>query len=258
MTNFGYIALHRKIEDSFVYQDSGLLHLWIHCLIKASHIDRTIMFDGQSIDIKRGQFITGRKSLAKTLKTSEQKVRSRIALLQKHNKITQKSTNRYSIISVIKYDYYQTDRNKITSRQPADNQQTTTNNNGNNGKQLLGEEKSSQLSEKDMGWKNKQSDNDDGLPVIDMDTQEPERDIEDELKKKVTALIEWAETIRNKKFADRPTQRKFVYELRKLEISPTDIKITYSELLHSDYWKNQDRLPDFKTVYSSLKNKKHD
>lgn len=93
--------------------------------------------------------------------------------------------------------------------------------------------------------------------VIDLDTGEEVPDPEDEVKKKVTALLEWAETLRGKKFVDAPTQRKFIHSLRTLKISPTDIKNTYRELLQSDYWQNQDRLPDFKTVYSSLKNKKH-
>lgn len=131
MSTDTYLALFRKIEDSFVYQDSGLLHLWIHCLIKASFKDRTIMFDGTEVELKRGQFITGRKSLAKALRTTEQKIRSRIALLEKHNQIVLKSTNKYSIITVVNYSHYQDDHKKITNKQPADNQQITTNNKDN-------------------------------------------------------------------------------------------------------------------------------
>lgn len=106
-----------------------------------------------------------------------------------------------------------------------------------------------------MGWNNK-SDNDDDLPSIDLDSREPERDIEDERKKKVTALIEWAEKLRGKKFLDIPTQRKFINDMRTAGISPTDIKQKYQELLVSEYWQERTELPDFKTVFSNLKNKK--
>lgn len=253
-TSLGYIALHRKIEDSFVYQDSELLHLWIHCLIKANYIDRTIMFDGSEVSLKRGQFITGRKSLAKALKTTEQKIRSRLALLQSHHKIVLKSTNKYSIITVLKYDYYQADRNNLTSKQPTDNQQITTDNKVNKDNKDI-----SDKSQKDMGWKqHNENAHSDDIPSIG-DDGEIEKTEEKKLKEqneKVTALIEWAEKVRKKKFVDTPTQRKHIHDMRKAHISPVQIKETYLELLHSEYWQKQERLPDFKTVFSNLKNKK--
>jgi hypothetical protein len=122
---------------------------------------------------------------------------------------------------------------------------------------LLGDSNESQLKDNEttMGWNNK-SDNEDDLPAIDLDTQEPERDLEDERKKKVTALIEWAEKLRGKKFLDTPTQRKFINDMRTANISPTVIKQKYQELLVSEYWQGRTELPDFKTVFSNLKNKK--
>ena len=86
------------------------------------------MFDGAEVTLKKGQFITGRKSLAKSLNTTEQKIRSRLALLEKHNQIIQKSTNKFTVITVVKYSHYQYDEKKITNREPTDNQQITTNN----------------------------------------------------------------------------------------------------------------------------------
>lgn len=131
------------------------------------------MFDGMEIDIKRGQFISGRKVLAKTLRTSEQKVRSRIALLLKHKKITQKSTNKYSIITVLKYDYYQNDRNILTSREPAENQQRTTNNKVNKVNKVIGDK-----SQKDMSWKKPYNENShqDDLPEVDAETGEVKKE----------------------------------------------------------------------------------
>lgn len=115
----------------------------------------------------------------------------------------------------------------------------------------------SDKSQKDMVW-NKKSDNDDDLPVIG-DDGEIEKTEEARLKEqneKVTALIEWAEKVRKKKFIDTTTQRKMIHDMRKAKISPDVIKKTYLDLLHSEYWQKQDRLPDFKTVFSNLKNKK--
>ncbi len=117
----------------------------------------------------------------------------------------------------------------------------------------------SDKSQKDMGWKqyNENAHSDD-IPSIG-DDGEIEKTEEKKLKEqneKVTALIEWAEKVRKKKFVDTPTQRKHIHDMRKAHISPVQIKETYLELLHSEYWQKQERLPDFKTVFSNLKNKK--
>jgi phage replication O-like protein O len=95
--------------------------------------------------------------------------------------------------------------------------------------------------------------------AIDIDSGEEIADSFDEqekVNKKVTELIEWAEGVRGKPFMDRPTQRKFIHDLRTKNIHPDDIKSTYLELLGSDYWREQKSLPDFKSVFSNIKNRK--
>lgn len=113
---------------------------------------------------------------------------------------------------------------------------------------------------KDMAWKKyNENQHSEDVPAIDIDSGEKlpdDKDLEREQNKKVTTLIEWAEKMRGKVFMDIPTQRKMVHTLRTKGISPTVIKQTYLDLLQSDYWKQQDRLPDFKSVVSTLKNKK--
>ena len=100
---------------------------------------------------------------------------------------------------------------------------------------------------------NKQDDFED---VIDLESGEHIEDPVDKVNKRVTELIEWAEGVRGKKFFDRPTQRKMIHDLRKNGVEPAQIKRKYQELIASDYWKNQKSLPDFKTVFSNLKNER--
>jgi hypothetical protein len=109
-----------------------------------------------------------------------------------------------------------------------------------------------------MAWKKySERDHADDEVVIDADSGEEVVDnSEKEQNEKVTALIEWAEKIRGKKFIDTPTQRKMIHDMRKAKFSPQLIKDTFVSLVHSEYWQKQDRLPDFKTVLSNLKNKK--
>lgn len=95
--------------------------------------------------------------------------------------------------------------------------------------------------------------------AIDLDSGEPIVDKEEESRAKERALMEWGEKIRGKKFLDRPTQLSFIKRLKGADISPATIKQTYLELLQSEYWQEQLRttgqLPDFKTIFSNLKNK---
>lgn len=92
---------------------------------------------------------------------------------------------------------------------------------------------------------------------IDMDSGDEIIDTkEKDANEKVTKLLEWGAKVRGKKFFDPVTQRSFLNQMRTKGITPRQIMDAYIELLHSDYWKRQDRLPDFKTVYSNMKNKK--
>lgn len=262
-----YIAVYRDILQSSVFDDPITFKVWMWCLLKASFKDRDYTINLQTIHILPGQFIAGRKTASKELRISEDQYRARIRTLVATQRITIKTTNKFSIITVINWAYYQVEAKETPSKKPnkppTNPQQTPTNNNDNKENNLLGETSSPQLEDNknDMSFKNMRKYKEDGHweeNAIDLDSGEEviEVDEQKEANEKVTALVEWAEKIRGKKFLDRPTQRKMIHTLRTNKISPTVIKDTFTELLHSDYWKGQERLPDFKTVLSTLKNKK--
>lgn len=125
---------------------------------------------------------------------------------------------------------------------------------------ILGDSKESQIKTtkkmKKNSFKYNESKHQDFEDVIDIDSGEMEEDPEEKTTQAITEIIEWAERVRQKQFFDKPTQRSFIRKMKDMGLSPVDIKKTYNDLLHSEYWKTQDRLPDFKTVYSNLKNKK--
>lgn len=125
----GWIKLHRNMLDWEWYKDSNTSRLFIHILLKANHADAS----WQGIEIKSGTFITSRKSLAVETGLSEQQVRTSLNRLISTSEITSKATNKYSMITVNKWDGYQKDNQQdnkqVTSNQPASNHQITTNKN---------------------------------------------------------------------------------------------------------------------------------
>lgn len=134
----GWIAIHRKLIGWEWYNNSEMVHLLTHLVIRANHSDGS----WQGNKIKRGQLITGRKVLSVETGISEQKIKTCLKRLKKSGEISVKSTSKYSFITICKYDVYQLenhgsnqqDNQQSTSNQPATNQQLTTNNNVNKNK----------------------------------------------------------------------------------------------------------------------------
>jgi hypothetical protein len=108
----------------------------MHLVSKANHKDGR----WQGIEIKRGQLITGRKTLKTETGISEQSIRTCLSNLKSTNEVTIQSTKHYSVITICNYERYQgVDNQDQPSNQPANqptpNQRLTTNKNDKNDKQ---------------------------------------------------------------------------------------------------------------------------
>lgn len=119
MNDQGWVKLHRKLLDWEWFSDIETTHLFIFLLLSANHEDKK----WHGIEIKRGEFLTGRKKLAKLTGLSEQKIRYCVNRLKSTSEITTKSTNKYTIISIVKWEQYQEGVKKTTNK--------TTNKNAN-------------------------------------------------------------------------------------------------------------------------------
>ena len=118
----GYIKLWRKLQKWEWYKNSHAVHLLIHLILSANH--KASRF--ASYEIKRGQVVTGRLMLASQTGMSVQAVRTALTKLKSTSEITIKTTNRFSIITICKYETYQEPPSEINQQndQPL-NQQTT-------------------------------------------------------------------------------------------------------------------------------------
>jgi hypothetical protein len=134
MFNSGYIKIHRKITEWGWYKDQNTKDLFFHLLLKANYKNSEFM----GHQIKRGELIFGRKIAAEETGISEQSIRTSLYRLKSTGEITIKSTNKFSIITICNYEFYQNKEDEIdqqinqvinqqlTSNQPATNQQLTT------------------------------------------------------------------------------------------------------------------------------------
>ena len=138
-TTNGFICLYRQITQWEWYQNPNTFRLFVHCLLMANFTDGR--FEGK--EVKRGQFVTSLPSLSKQTSLSIRQVRVALDHLIMTGELTNKSYTKYRVITVVKYDQYQSNDRQIDSqmtdkRQTNDSQMTDKrqqykkNNNNNN------------------------------------------------------------------------------------------------------------------------------
>lgn len=130
----GWIKIHRKMKAWGWYKNENTKSVFLHLLLEANHQVKEFM----GHKILPGQVVVGRNSLSKDTGLSIQRVRTSLAHLASTNEITIKTTNKFSIITITKWDIYQganQDINhQLTINQPSTNHQLTTNKNEKNEK----------------------------------------------------------------------------------------------------------------------------
>ena len=123
----GWVKIFRNLINWEWYDDIYVKVVFLHLIITANYEEKI----WHGIHIKRGQVLTSRKHLSEDLKLSEQQVRTALKKLEKTKEITINTTNKYTLVTIENYDFYQErgDKatNSLTSNQPATNQQLTSN-----------------------------------------------------------------------------------------------------------------------------------
>ena len=117
----GWVSVHRSMLDDPQFKDPDIFALWVRLLLMASYEDKTVKHLGQTINIKRGQFITGRKSLSSSSTVQESKIQRVLNRWESEQQIEQQTFSKYRLISIVNYDSYQ------GSEQQSDAKVNTTN-----------------------------------------------------------------------------------------------------------------------------------
>ena len=116
--NDGWIKMYFKLREWEWYSDPFMVSLWVHLLIEAAWKPRK----WKGITIQRGQVVTTIEALAESCGISTQQARTRLEKLKINKQINKQITNKYTIITICKYDDYQANQEE----------QEQTNNNQNN------------------------------------------------------------------------------------------------------------------------------
>lgn len=130
----GWVKISRDIINWEWFDTPGMVQLFIYILVKANYTDK----EWHDMTIRRGQMVTSVAKICADTGLSTQVVRTCLNRLKMANTITIATTNKYTIVTINRYDDYQAydacdydedneqNNKQITSEQQANNKQITT------------------------------------------------------------------------------------------------------------------------------------
>jgi len=117
--NRGYFKTWRKITDSAVFQNEGLLKVFIWSMARAAYRETFVTVrTGRGVSevkLLPGQFIFGRESAAQELNMKPSTAWKRMLKLKNLEILNIESNSHYSIITIVNWDTYQCDHEKRNS-----------------------------------------------------------------------------------------------------------------------------------------------
>ena len=130
MNNTGWIKIYRSLLYWEWADVPEMVALWVRLIIRATHEDS----QWHGVTISRGQLVTTTAKLAAESGLSPQQVRTCIDRLKASNQINTQTTNKYTIITICKYEAYQetettekqTNGKQTTRKQQTNNTQATS------------------------------------------------------------------------------------------------------------------------------------
>ena len=129
----GWVRLYRKLVDSRVFNNPGLLKVWIWCLLRAAHAGKWVTIrtgrTSTEVWVEPGSFIFGRESAAEKLCMSPSTVWKRLKKLENMRNCDIDSDSNYSVVSIVNWHLYQSHEKKGTAKGTAGEQRGNTNKN---------------------------------------------------------------------------------------------------------------------------------
>lgn len=122
----GYIKLWRKMRDNPRLHDPDYLSVWIWCLLEATYSERKSILGGKEIDLKPGQFTTGRRQFSELCGVQESKLERILTCFVNIGQIEQQTTSTNRLISISNWKDYQENEQQVNNKRTTDEQQVNT------------------------------------------------------------------------------------------------------------------------------------
>ena len=125
----GWIAIDRKLLDSAIWNTGEAFtkgQAWVDLLLSANYEDTEQFIGYEVIKIPRGTYMTTIRDLSKRWDWSTSKVLNFLHFLEKQKMLTLKANTKKTLISIVNYENYQSEKNtkKTQSERKANANQT--------------------------------------------------------------------------------------------------------------------------------------
>lgn len=155
----GWIKLHRSLLEHSFWKENrkfSRAEAWIDILLMVNHANEKVLINGKMVEVRMGNKVTSIKDLSERWNWSKEKVTNFLKLLQAEEMIEYKPETKYTLVKVLKWDFYQsntgenrnqtgikteTDWKQTGNESETDRKQTGTNKNIKNDKNEKNEKK---------------------------------------------------------------------------------------------------------------------
>lgn len=117
----GWIKLHRKIIDSWIWNDNECYDkrsAWIDLLLLADYSGRKVIHNGEIIALNQGQLQVSIRGLSNRWKWSTNRVYRFLNMLENDGMIERERNTNETLITIVNYSFYQVSEN--TKETPTD------------------------------------------------------------------------------------------------------------------------------------------
>lgn len=123
----GWIKLHRKIQDHWIYQEKrkfSRYEAWLDLIMLASHKDTKFVLGNELIELSKGSFVTSELKLMDRWGWGKGKVRTFLKLLEDDSMIVKKTDRKKTTINICNYSVYHDGQTE--NRPPTDHERTAS------------------------------------------------------------------------------------------------------------------------------------
>ena len=109
MAEIGWIKLHRKVLDCWIWQEKPYdkARAWVDLLLLAMHHDKKLFIENEVVIVPRGSFMTSIVKLANRWGWSRCKAMRYLELLESEQMLNTKRTPKGTLVTIVKYEDYQ-------------------------------------------------------------------------------------------------------------------------------------------------------
>jgi len=118
MKNKGWTKLYRAQFTHWISERKPWCdgYAWCYLCSRANHKEGAVNFRNQYIEIERGQLLTSKLKLQKIFGWSYRKTTNFLKALENDKMCTIRMTNRFIVITVVKYELYQSKEEQVVEQ----------------------------------------------------------------------------------------------------------------------------------------------